>query len=97
MLTKNEMMTKEEIDKQVKLFEKSHSITKLPTFMPWYETKQTIKSHSKRSNGGYSNSYTKPAGYRNSSVYNYLENYSRNARTKVVEKHISDYRKEERK
>ena len=91
------MMTKNELDKQVELFKKTHSVTKLPTFMPWYETKQTIKSHSKKSNGGYSNSYLKPAGYRNSSVYKYLERYASNARTKDVERHISDYRKEERK
>ena len=89
-------MTREELNKQVELFKKTKSIKKLPLHMPWYESKQTIKSHSKRSSGGYSNSYTKPAGFRNSSVYNYLENYARNARTKDVQRHITNYRKEER-
>tara|TARA_B110000196_G_scaffold149445_1_gene129051 strand:- start:242 stop:517 length:276 start_codon:yes stop_codon:yes gene_type:complete len=88
-------MNKDEYKRQIELYEKTHTITKLPSYTPIDTNKHTIYSHSKRSRGGFP-SFTKPAGFRNSSVYSYLEKYTSNERVKDVDNHISKYRKQER-
>ena len=78
-------MTREEIASHLSTYlHEGNTIKVLPQYMPSDTQKHTIYSHSKRSRGG-GMSYTRPHGYKTSSVYNGFSQF----KTNEVIKHIS--------
>jgi len=78
-------MTREEIASHLSTYlHEGNTIKVLPQYIPSDTQKHTIYSHSKRSRGG-GMSYTRPHGYKTSSVYNGWDHF----KTNEVIKHIS--------
>ena len=71
-------MTREEIASHLSTYlHEGNTIKVLPQYIPSDTQKHTIYSHSKRSRGG-GMSYTRPHGYKNSSVYNGWDHFKTN-------------------